>query len=190
MIPCLISKEEIMNTDSQLVDRPSSFRKATINMTMAYTVCRKALNSIPDISADQISVVIATHFGEVQSTLDFLSNYNETQTPSPILFQNSLHNSTLGFIAIQLGLTGPALTISLAEQTETSLELLVESLIDLGDAVIICFVDFIPHELQQLYLENFPFLKNTLNKAVAFTFISSELNSKVKLKTLPFEKFF
>ncbi len=186
----LIFKEEVLKSEIHLDELPSSFRKATLNMALAYTVCNKALKSLPGLNTENVSFVIATHFGEVQSTLDFLSIYSETGVPSPILFQNSLHNSTLGFVAIQLALTGPAMTISLAVQTESSMKLLVDSLVDLSGAVIICFVDCLPDQLQQHYLEIFPFLQNTLNKAIAYAFINAELKDRLKLNPIPFEKFF
>lgn len=186
----LIAKKEISAVDISINTLAPSFRKATMNMVLAHSACENVLKAVPDISRDDITFIVATHFGEVQSTLDFLSTYCETQIPSPILFQNSLHNSTLGFVAIQLNLMGPALTISLAEQTQDSLTLLVESMLDLGRAVIICFVDFIPQELHKHYLENFPFLKNTLNKAIAFAFVKPDVQSGLKLDELPFQKFF
>lgn len=186
----LISKNEIIASEVSAVNESAQFRKATMNMKLAFSACEKALAPLPDLPKENISFIVATHFGEVQSTLDFLSTYSETQVPSPILFQNSLHNSTLGFVAIQLGFVGPAMTISLAGQTQDSLQLLVQSMVDLGKAVIICFVDYIPLELQPHYLANFPFLKNTLNRAIAYAFVNSELKEAHNLDPLNFEKFF
>ena len=186
----LISKNEVAAQQIPPVSESAPFRKATMNMKLAFLVCEKALLSLPNTPKESITFIVATHFGEVQSTLDFLSTYNESQVPSPILFQNSLHNSTLGFVAIQLGLVGPAMTISLAEQTQNSLQLLVQSMTDLGKAVIICFVDYIPSELQPHYLANFPFLNHTLNRAIAYAFVNSELKNANNLIPLPFEKFF
>ena len=186
----LISKTEINSLELTSANDSAPFRKATMNMKLAFSACEKALNSLPTMPKENITFIVATHFGEVQSTLDFLSTYSETQVPSPILFQNSLHNSTLGFVAIQLGLIGPAMTISLAEQTQNSLQLLVQSMVDLGQAVIICFVDYIPNELQAHYLAHFPFLKHTLNRATAYGFVNAEIKDANHCTPLAFEKFF
>lgn len=159
-------------------------------MALTTLACELALASLSGIPKENIAVIVATHFGEVRSTLDFLAIYNETQVASPTLFQNSLHNSTLGFAAIRLGITGPSMTLGLSEQTQGSLKDLVESFVQLTGAVIICFVDYIPTELTTYYLGNFPFLKNTLNKATAYTFIDSARLAEFEKIQLPFENFF
>jgi 3-oxoacyl-(acyl-carrier-protein) synthase len=148
-----------------------AYRRATTNMAMATLACEQALSTIPaQIPREEVSFVLGTHFGEVHSTLDFLSTYYETNTPRPILFQNSLHNSTLGFATIKLGLTGPALTVITDRKTQNSVLNLAESLLTMTPYVMVCFVDCIPDQLIPQYLENFPFMEKFMNKAHCFVF--------------------
>jgi hypothetical protein len=157
--------------DLNLDSLDPSYRRATVNMALATLCCEKLLAKLPEgIDKNQISFVVATHFGEVHSTLEFLNTYNETKTPRPILFQNSLHNSTLGFASIQLGLTGPGLTISCDHETEFSAKLTCENLLELTPYVLLCFIDCIPSELSNFYLEKFPFLEKHLDQASAFLY--------------------
>ncbi len=146
------------------------YRKATLSMMMACLVCEQAIQKISNVPKNEIAFILGTHFGEVDSTLEFLSTYNETQIARPILFQNSLHNSTLGFTSIQLGLTGPALTVSTDHETERASMLLADTFLETNPYVMLCFVDYIPEPLIPFYLERFPFLKNSLNRATCLLY--------------------
>ncbi len=186
----LIAKYKLDSKEINLEILPVAYRKATMNMALTTLACEKLLTAAAEILKEDIAFVVGTHFGEVDSTLDFLSTFYQTNVARPTLFQNSLHNSTLGFSAIQIGLTGPALTISLSTETQGSLGLLVDSLLGLSSAVLICFVDFIPEKLAEHYLENFPFLKHTLNSATAYLFACDDVFEKLNQPALPFQKFF
>jgi 3-oxoacyl-(acyl-carrier-protein) synthase len=50
----------------------------------------------------------------------------------PLLFQSSLHNGTLGFLSIELGITGPSFTVSQHVQTREESIALGKSLIEMG----------------------------------------------------------
>jgi hypothetical protein len=160
--------------DARQIDLNSldpAYRRATLNMALTTLNCEQLLKMLPaTVSKDQISFVVGTHFGEVSTTLEFLRVYHETQTPRPILFQNSLHNSTLGFASIHLGLTGPAMTVSCDRDTEKAAMEISESLLQITPYVMLCYVDSIPDSLTEHYLETYPFLEKFLNKARCFLF--------------------
>lgn len=153
--------------DSSQID--PAFRKATLNMIAAHTVCQKSLHSFqknnPHIQKNQIATIVATHFGEVSSSLEFLTTWHDNQLAKPILFQNSLHNSTLGFISIQLGLTGPALTLSADKKTDESVFYTAHALLQTAPFVLICYVDMVPTYLKDNYIRAFPYLKPHLGWA-------------------------
>ncbi|MBK7962175.1 MAG: beta-ketoacyl synthase chain length factor [Bdellovibrionales bacterium] len=95
---------------------------------MTTLCCEHLLKALPaQTSKQDVSMVLATHFGEVGSTLDFL----RTSPSSPTLFQNSLHNSTLGFASVTLGLTSPGMTISCDSETYSSSLLMAETLLNM-----------------------------------------------------------
>jgi hypothetical protein len=102
------------------MDRDPSFRKATLPMMMAWRALDKALKQIATAKedADRIlskkdwGLVFGTSHGELEVTKDFLVTLATKGLARPILFQNSLHHSTLGFISLKLGINGPGITVS------------------------------------------------------------------------------
>lgn len=154
-----------------------AFRKATANMAGAFQVCQKTLSALNDIQKNSLSVIVATYFGEVSSSLEFLTTLHEQKIAKPILFQNSLHNSTLGFISIQLGLQGPAFTISADQKTEHSVALTAHSLLNLTDHVLVCYVDIVPEYLKKNYEKAFPQLSHHLGWARSFLLSNQKINS-------------
>lgn len=96
--------------------RDPGFRKATTPMMMSWQALAKALKQLnPDVS--QLStaawgLAFGTSHGELEVTRDFLVTYATKGLARPILFQNSLHHSTLGFISLRLGISGPGMTVS------------------------------------------------------------------------------
>ncbi len=144
------------------------FRKATANMMAAYLVCKKALSHFTAEEKKSFALIVSTQFGEVSSSLDFLTTYYDLQIAKPILFQNSLHNSTLGFITIQLGLTGPALTLSADERMDEAINETARGLLSLVSHVLVCQVDIVPDFVKENYAVAYPHLKNHLGWARAF----------------------
>jgi hypothetical protein len=171
----LLSTQEIILPEIDLSLRGTSpdprFRRATANMTMTTLCCEHLLKALPaQTSKQDVSMVLATHFGEVGSTLDFL----RTSPSSPTLFQNSLHNSTLGFASVTLGLTGPGMTISCDSETYSSSLLMAETLLNMTPFVLVVFVDSVPKPLENLYIEVHPYVEKFLNKATGFLFSKTE----------------
>lgn len=162
----VLTQTQVKATDIDLDQLDATYRRASLNMVMACLACEEAIQKLPhDLDKDDLAVIFATHFGEVESSLSFLKTFEESKMPRPILFQNSLHNSALGFTSIHLGLKGPAMTISVDEETEGSAYLLAETLLENHARVLICFVDHIPLPLMNAYLKRFPFVEKFLNQA-------------------------
>lgn len=93
------------------VERPE-FRKATRNMIRVQTAIEAALAGRRDLIGSSLGLVFGSSHGELDVTMNFLKTLDETGMARPILFQNSLHNSTAGFAAMNLCITGPMLTVS------------------------------------------------------------------------------
>jgi hypothetical protein len=90
-----------------------SYRKATRNMILANDSVTRALASVPrEIVLADCGYVLGSCHGELEVTINFLKTFSETGVARPILFQNSLHNSTAGFVSMALKLSGPLLTVS------------------------------------------------------------------------------
>ena len=86
------------------------FRKATKNMMLATCAIKNALG---DFSIDQsLSLIIGSSYGELDTTKTFLTTLAVNGIARPFLFQNSLHNATSGFITLNFGIRGPALSVS------------------------------------------------------------------------------
>lgn len=163
------SFHEIQEEQIDLSQIEPHFRKATLNMIAAHHVCQKSVQAFkkshPQLDLSQLATLVATHFGEVSSSLEFLTTWHDSQLAKPILFQNSLHNSTLGFVSIQLGLTGPAMTISADIKMDESVFYTAHALLQTTPFVLICYVDMVPTYLKENYIRAFPYLKPHLGWA-------------------------
>lgn len=99
-----------MDLDPAIHDDPR-FRRATLNMKLAYSAARAVLDNHA-IDPKRILLVVGTSFGELQSTYDFFAGLVNDGVARPLAFQNSLHHSTLGFLSSSLGIRGPGFTVS------------------------------------------------------------------------------
>jgi hypothetical protein len=95
------------------------YRKATRNMIMTVAAIETVLAQASGLSLDfgsldsgRMGLVLTSSHGEMDATIDFLRTLSDTGVARPLLFQNSLHNATTGFAAIQFKLTGPVVTTS------------------------------------------------------------------------------
>lgn len=141
------------------------YRKATANMALATIGCSQLLERHPELRREELGFVLGTHFGEVISSLSYLRTQREEGLSRPNLFQNSLHNSTLGFTSIQLNITGPALTVSTGSNTVPATMTAAESLLFLCEYVLICVVDVTPEDLKSYYQDAFPEVQSYADKA-------------------------
>ncbi|RYZ87050.1 MAG: hypothetical protein EOP06_13375 [Proteobacteria bacterium] len=162
----LLAETSLTTDEIELEKMDPAFRRATRNMALATLVTEKVLESLPvHVQKDEISFVVGTHFGEIDSTLEFLHGCYELNTARPILFQNSLHNSTLGFVSMRLGLTGPAMTVSCDRDTASASVNLGETLLELTPYVLVCTVDCLPKALKAEYLRAYPFIESYVDRA-------------------------
>ena len=114
---------------------PPQWRKATRNMIMATTSIERALQQVTGLNVehnDLVALVLGSCSGELEATGEFLSTWAKLGMARPVLFQNSLHNASTGFAAIQYKMVGPSFTVSADERTpqeciELARALLVES---------------------------------------------------------------
>ena len=92
------------------------FRNTSLNMALAHSVLGKIFTSnislLDFLKQNTTGIFIATSHGELQCSKDFLRSIAIDGIARPILFQNSLHNSILGFVTKAYGLTGPSFTVS------------------------------------------------------------------------------
>lgn len=179
----LIGQAHVTADKIDLTSLDPAFRRATPNMTLASIACGDILKTIPHVPKEDISFILGTHFGEIGSSLEFLKTYNETQVPRPILFQNSLHNSTLGFTTIHLGLTGPAMTVSTADQTAQSMFDLAENMLSQTPLAILCLVDSVPDDIYPHYVSHMPELGRYQNQAYCFLICRPGAEAQHGLKT-------
>lgn len=112
-----MSKVYILN--AQIAGDPQSdllqprYRKATRAMVMANSSVEKTLADFPrEIILQNCGFILGSCHGELEVTMNFLKTMSETGVARPILFQNSLHNSTTGFVSMSLKTDGPLLTVS------------------------------------------------------------------------------
>ncbi len=184
MSPHALVASATLRVEPNLGGDDPAFRRATTNMILATKVGNILLEKVSDVPRADISFVLGTQFGEVHSSLEFLRNLNRLGVASPTAFQNSLHNSTLGFTSIQLGLTGPAFTVSVGTATPSAAHGLALDLLQITPFAFFCLVDSVPTELRKYYVSRFPDFENHEGVARGFLFARAEVASARKLATL------
>lgn len=134
------------------------FRRATKNMCVAYLsmkYCVDALGEDWKVVQQNAGAVLGTSHGELAATANFLEEFGKNNTARPLVFQSSLHNASLGFIAKQFGITGPALTVS--DKYRSGQEALEAAEILLSENICkFCFVtgvDLIPEQISSLFFK-------------------------------------
>lgn len=89
------------------------YRKATRNMILANNSMEKTLAGISAESLlAECGLVFGSSHGELEVTMNFLRTLAESGLARPILFQNSLHNSTTGYLTMTWKIQGPMITVS------------------------------------------------------------------------------
>lgn len=113
----LVSSAIIGKTEADPLMQLPQFRKATYGMALGSAAIDKVIGSagvkeIFEKHPEKFGLTCGSSFGELEVTKDFLKTLADSKVARPMLFQNSLHNSTTGFLAIRYHLTGPVITIS------------------------------------------------------------------------------
>lgn len=137
------------------------FRKATLNMSLAWLSVDAAIARIRPWDRALLSdtaMILGSSYGELETTKDFLGTLAASGVARPLLFQNSLHNATLGFLTMRLGFTGTAMTLSNRHFTgEDSLATALD-LLELGlcSVAIVTGVDALVADLHEALLRAYP----------------------------------
>lgn len=147
----LVSSKELTLEDISLEVADRKNRKKSSNMILS----EKIINSfLEEFTINEYDLIICTGEGELEQTYSFFSSLASKDHARPIFFQNSLHNSTLGSVSLQvpnihLGISASNGFISF----ETGLEMAISS--DSLKPVIILGVDAYPKDLIELKEKNY-----------------------------------
>ncbi len=161
----LIKEMQLKHADIVVDETSPRYRRATTNMIATTQLCEDILKLLPEnFSKDSLGVVYATEFGEITSSADYLLHLKRDKMSKPILFQNSLHNSTLGFTSIELKLTGPCITVSAGKKMNEGILHTVNALFVICDYVLICRSDSVPKSHAAYYNYSFADVAENFNK--------------------------
>jgi 3-oxoacyl-[acyl-carrier-protein] synthase II len=128
----------IVDDISQLYDLlpKKKLRRVDHLSRMALLAAGKALKDTDPglINKNDIGVIMATGFGALQTTFDFLDSYIEKgdKLASPTHFSNSVHNAAAAHISICYGITGPNLTVSQFDMSFISALMTAQTWLALG----------------------------------------------------------
>jgi hypothetical protein len=128
----MANAEDLKKESSVFLAKPS-FRKASLNMKLAYLACTSALQEarIEPSALSEAAFVLGSSYGELVQTKEFLKAWAKDGLARPLLFQSSLHNGTLGFLSLELQIKGPSFTVSHHYLTgEKSVELAMDLIRD------------------------------------------------------------
>ena len=168
-----------------------AFRKATRAMMLACASIEAAFESEPLKtlllkSPETFALVLGSAFGELETTKDFLKTLADTGMARPMLFQNSLHNSTSGFVSIHFKFTGPVLTMShglfVAEHAFETANLMLKQ--NHCDYCVITTVDTFLHELTGAERNSSAEKSGKIETATTFVLTTTERCEKMGLKAL------
>ncbi len=85
-----------------------------ISLLATFLALKDSNISPEEITGDDTGIIVATGYGAVGSTCSFKDTIFENNDigASPMMFTKSVHNQASSHLAIQLGITGPNLTVS------------------------------------------------------------------------------
>ncbi len=133
-----------------------AFRKATSNMILSTVACKQALaaaaSPVSMIGPEREMLLLGSALGEFEATKDFLTALYNEDLARPFLFQNSLHNSILGFLTIQLNWLGPGMSLSNGDRTAQDLVEMAARFLagNEADTALICMTDSDLEDLREL----------------------------------------
>lgn len=136
--------------------RDPRYRKATRNMVFATVVWEELLaKSLVDSS--QRALILGSSLGELGQTLDYLKSLAVQGVSRPLLFQNSLHSATAGYLSVFHAITGPCITISQGSWTTEACLISASMLLTSGvvKECLLIGIDLKPpvSQLSEKYLE-------------------------------------
>ena len=119
---------------------------------MSVAAARGAMTQAGIQAGERTAVVLATGFGSLATTMEFMRGYRAGQA-EPALFPTSVLNEPAAQLAIELGARGPNLTVL---QHEASFHAAAFAALDLltfhrADAVLLCAADEWSDELREAW---------------------------------------
>jgi hypothetical protein len=107
------SKKRTIDLQKELDDE--SNRKKSSNMLFAIAAANDIFEQLKThdfLKNTLIDVIFCTGEGELSQTLDFYKNLANGERARPLVFQNSLHNSTLGALSLTVSHIASGTTLS------------------------------------------------------------------------------
>jgi len=159
---CFILNAHITQKDwDPLSLKSAEFRRATTNMRFCYQTVSELIapfrEHLNKVTSDRIGFYLGTSHGELEPTVEFLKNLTPTTVANPIHFQNSLHNSMLGFLTQTLKFASPGITSTNHYFSGESALLMAQGALQTGeiDFAIVIGCDTIPMNLKAPYLSHY-----------------------------------
>ncbi|MBA2403953.1 MAG: beta-ketoacyl synthase chain length factor [Bdellovibrionales bacterium] len=147
-------------------------RKKSHNMILASRTVEEILHQMKEVSGfseNLLDLVFCSGEGEIEQTFEFYKNLAQNRA-RPILFQNSLHNSTLGSLSLEVPLLSYGMTISNGDISfETALDAALSS--QSGNPILIMGVDAFNEEIKFLRNESYQNKVEFVSGACAGMFI-------------------
>lgn len=145
-------------------------RKKSANMVMASAVVRPLLEEArKKVNIDKIDFLFCSGEGEIHQTFEYFKFLAQNHA-RPILFQNSLHNSTLGALSLEVPGIASGITVSSGDLSfESALDVALSSPSALP--VLILGVDFYNDEVQAAREKTYPVEVEMLSGGCAALFI-------------------
>ncbi len=121
----LVAHTKMRFPDIQMKMDADENRKKSVNMVLASEIVKDLWRKLPsDLDLSSLNIIFCSGEGELQQTFEYFRNLAQDRA-RPILFQNSLHNSTLGSLSLEL----PGITSGI---TVSNGELSFESAVDMA----------------------------------------------------------
>ena len=116
------SKKRLQDIESTSMDD----RKKSHNMVFAITAVQEICETHKDIT--EFDMIFCTGEGEIGQTFEFYKNMANGERARPLVFQNSLHNSTLGALSLAISKASSGITVSNGDLScEMSLDMALTS---------------------------------------------------------------
>lgn len=132
-------------------------RKKSQNMTYAISVAKDLLHQIDgvhELADSPLDMIFCTGEGEIAQTFEFYKNIANGERARPLVFQNSLHNSTLGALSLAIPNISSGVTLSNGDVSfEMALDLALAS--DSQNPLMIIGTDVYVEKIVDVRLETY-----------------------------------
>jgi hypothetical protein len=146
------AKKKFTDIEADLNDDKN--RKKSQNMLLASRTVEDILNQMQNVTGfaeTELDLIFCSGEGEIEQTFEFYKNLAQNRA-RPILFQNSLHNSTLGSLSLEVPKIASGITVSNGDLSfETAIDVALSS--QSTNPVLILGVDAYNKEINLLRTE-------------------------------------